>query len=53
MFFSVGGDRASFQWDVAQGRVIRKFVGHDGKMDSYPLIIDYVVTQRCIELQRG
>jgi WD40 repeat protein len=30
-FASAGGDRAAFLWDVAQGHVIRKFVGHDGE----------------------
>lgn len=32
---SCGGDRQIFYWDVATGRVIRKFRGHDGEV-SYP-----------------
>lgn len=29
---SCGGDRQVFYWDVATGRVIRKFRGHDGEV---------------------
>lgn len=29
---SCGGDRQVFYWDVASGRVIRKFRGHDGEV---------------------
>lgn len=33
---SCGGDRQVFYWDVATGRVIRKFRGHDSEVsDSY------------------
>lgn len=29
---SCGGDRQIFYWDVASGRVIRKFRGHDSEV---------------------
>ncbi|KAH1251166.1 WD repeat domain-containing protein 83 [Glycine max] len=31
---SCGGDRQIFYWDVATGRVIRKFRGHDGEVNG-------------------
>ncbi|XP_050908151.1 uncharacterized protein LOC127121751 [Lathyrus oleraceus] len=31
---SCGGDRQVFYWDVATGRVIRKFRGHDGEVNG-------------------
>ena len=31
---SCGGDRQIFYWDVATGKVIRKFRGHDGIVNS-------------------
>lgn len=31
---SCGGDRSVFSWDVATGRIIRKFRGHDGVANS-------------------
>lgn len=30
---SCGGDRQVFYWDVATGRVIRKFRGHDSEVN--------------------
>ena len=34
---SCGGDRSVFSWDVATGRIIRKFRGHDGVANSVSL----------------
>ncbi|XP_028766001.1 WD repeat domain-containing protein 83-like [Neltuma alba] len=34
---SCGGDRQIFYWDVATGRVIRKFRGHDGEVNAVKL----------------
>lgn len=31
---SCGGDRQVFYWDVASGRVIRKFRGHDSEVNG-------------------
>ncbi len=31
---SGGGDKQVFLWDVATGRVIRKFRGHDAKVNA-------------------
>lgn len=36
---SCGGDRAVFSWDVATGRIIRKFRGHDGVANSVSRVI--------------
>jgi len=33
-FASCGGDKHFFLWDVSTGQVIRKFVGHDRKVNS-------------------
>jgi mitogen-activated protein kinase organizer 1 len=33
-FISCGGDKQFFQWDVTSGQVIRKFVGHDRKVNA-------------------
>lgn len=33
-FVSCGGDQPFFQWDVTSGQVIRKFVGHDRKVNA-------------------
>uniref|UniRef100_A0A0G4FJC4 Uncharacterized protein n=1 Tax=Chromera velia CCMP2878 TaxID=1169474 RepID=A0A0G4FJC4_9ALVE len=32
-FVSVGGDRLAFLWDVSTGQVIRKFMGHNGRIN--------------------
>eukprot|EP00921_Rhytidocystis_pertsovi_P006315 GHVQ01010784.1.p1 GENE.GHVQ01010784.1~~GHVQ01010784.1.p1 ORF type:complete len:375 (-),score=62.41 GHVQ01010784.1:280-1404(-) len=32
-FASVGGDRIANLWDVSEGRVIRKFIGHTGRIN--------------------
>lgn len=45
---SCGGDRQIFYWDVATGRVIRKFRGHDSEVG----IILLLVLQFKIELLR-
>jgi len=31
---SVGGDKQVFLWDVASGKVIRKFKGHDSRVNA-------------------
>lgn len=36
---SCGGDRQVFYWDVATGRVIRKFRGHDSDVFSFFLFL--------------
>jgi len=33
-FVTCGGDKQFFQWDVTTGNVIRKFVGHDRKVNA-------------------
>lgn len=33
-FVTVGGDKMGFLWDVASGRVLRKFTGHDRKINA-------------------
>ncbi|CAK0884025.1 unnamed protein product, partial [Prorocentrum cordatum] len=33
-FVSCGGDKDFFQWDVTSGNVIRKFVGHDRRVNA-------------------
>mmetsp|Transcript_45738 Transcript_45738/g.122547 ORF Transcript_45738/g.122547 Transcript_45738/m.122547 type:complete len:409 (+) Transcript_45738:66-1292(+) len=33
-FISCGGDKHFFQWDVSTAQVIRKFVGHDRKVNA-------------------
>ncbi|KAI9828408.1 MAG: hypothetical protein M1832_002836 [Thelocarpon impressellum] len=33
-FASVGGDRAVFVWDVATARTLRRFNGHDGRVNA-------------------
>eukprot|EP00746_Dinoflagellata_sp_MGD_P000194 gnl/MRDRNA2_/MRDRNA2_100354_c0_seq1.p1 gnl/MRDRNA2_/MRDRNA2_100354_c0~~gnl/MRDRNA2_/MRDRNA2_100354_c0_seq1.p1 ORF type:complete len:303 (-),score=54.13 gnl/MRDRNA2_/MRDRNA2_100354_c0_seq1:67-975(-) len=33
-FVTVGGDKFAFLWDVASGRVIRKFSGHERKINA-------------------
>lgn len=33
-FVTAGGDKHFFQWDVTSGNIIRKFVGHDRKVNA-------------------
>jgi len=33
-FASVGGDKVFFLWDVASGRVVRKFTGHEQMINA-------------------
>ena len=33
-FVSAGGDRAAFLWDVATGRVVRRFAGHSQRINA-------------------
>eukprot|EP00918_Siedleckia_nematoides_P018318 GHVU01039206.1.p1 GENE.GHVU01039206.1~~GHVU01039206.1.p1 ORF type:complete len:398 (+),score=48.90 GHVU01039206.1:322-1515(+) len=40
-FLSVGGDRVAFLWDVAAAKVIRKFVGHEGKLHCCAAVGDF------------
>lgn len=60
-FASCWGDRQVFLWDVASGRTIRKYAGHEGVINAVcdlycPLtpppqaadICDALVTHRCI-----
>lgn len=39
---SCGGDRQVFYWDVATGRVIRKFRGHDSEVCEIVLFVRLV-----------
>lgn len=41
---SCGGDRQIFYWDVATGRVIRKFRGHDSEVE-YFFVVPYITNQ--------
>lgn len=41
---SCGGDRQIFYWDVATGRVIRKFRGHDSEVE-YFFVLPYTTSQ--------
>lgn len=41
---SCGGDRQIFYWDVATGRVIRKFRGHDSEVE-YFLVLPYITNR--------
>ena len=33
-FASVGGDRQVFLWDVTQGKTLRRWVGHAGRVNT-------------------
>lgn len=40
---SCGGDRQVFYWDVATGRVIRKFRGHDSEVCEKLIFVPIIV----------
>lgn len=42
-FVSAGGDRAAFLWDVATGRVVRRFAGHSQRINAVALSEDGAV----------
>ena len=42
-FISVGGDRAAYVWDVSTGRIIRRFTGHDARVNAVGLNVDATV----------
>ena len=42
-FASCGGDRAAFLWDVASGRVVRKFQGHSHRINAVAMNVDSTV----------
>ena len=42
-FVSAGGDRAAFLWDVATGRVVRRFAGHSQRINALALSEDGAV----------
>ena len=33
-FASVGGDRLVFLWDVSQGKTLRRWSGHNGRVNA-------------------
>ncbi len=44
---SGGGDRQIFVWDVATGRTIRKFRGHDGIVNAVRCLPGWVTLLGC------
>lgn len=39
-FFTVGGDKNAYAWDVETGDILRKFIGHDRKITACCLLDD-------------
>ncbi len=42
-FASCGGDKAVFYWDVATGKIMRKFIGHFQRVNSVSISPDMTV----------
>lgn len=51
---SCGGDRQIFYWDVATGRVIRKFRGHDGEVifTCFNVVVAFALTNNTSYMHR-